>query len=160
MIGAAVLAAGPAEAGAEALCAETLQDVLGVDGIDRVLVMLGANADRVREALDLGDAEPVVCREWSEGRAALLRTAAAELSDAEAIVVVDGGSPPVPGAVAAVLAHPAGDHAAVCATCDGRRELPAVLERRLFPTLATFRGDTVLRDLLANVAVADVEVGS
>lgn len=168
MIGGLVLAAGAgrrfgstkqlAPLGGRPLLEHAIWAMLAVPAIARVLVILGADADRVRNGVEMGDAEPVVCREWQEGMAASLRTGVAELDDAEAVVVTLGDQPGVtPQVIATVLDHMPGDHAAVRAVYDASPGHPVLLKRRLFPTIATLRGDTGARDLLANVRVREVE---
>lgn len=63
------------------------------DVCDRVVVVLGARADEVREALGLGDT--VVCPDWEQGIFASLQCGLAALGDAsyDAVIVALGDQP-------------------------------------------------------------------
>jgi CTP:molybdopterin cytidylyltransferase MocA len=71
LIGGVVLAAGGAsrfgsskqlaELDGMPLLQHAVDAILAVPAIDPVVVVLGAQAERVREAVDFGDALPVVC---------------------------------------------------------------------------------------------------
>ena len=83
MIGGVVLAAGGAsrfgspkqlaELDGVPLLQHAIDAMLAVPAIDPVVVVLGAEAQRVREAVDFGEAQIVVCGDWAEGMAASLR---------------------------------------------------------------------------------------
>jgi molybdenum cofactor cytidylyltransferase len=125
-----------------------------------VVVTLGHDADRIRHAVDLGAAEPVLVPDWREGQAASLRAGvAAVAADADAVVVLLGDQPRLPaGAIDRVLAA-RGDALAVRATHAGVPGHPVVIERALFDGVLTLRGDVGARDLLARHRVSEVEMG-
>jgi CTP:molybdopterin cytidylyltransferase MocA len=128
----------------------------GAPGLERVVVVLGARADEVLAASDLGDAEPVVCAEWEEGQAASLRTGVAALADADAVVVVLADQPTLsPDAVRRVLdaarAEPSAP--AVRATYGGEPGHPVVLRSALFREVARLRGDQGARALIDGIAL-------
>ena len=58
-------------------------------GLERVVVVLGHEAERIRAAVDLGRAEVVIAEGWDEGQAASLRTGVRAAGDAEAAVVLE-----------------------------------------------------------------------
>src|SRR3954451_1097465 len=90
-------------------------------GVERIAVVLGAYADRIREEADLGRAEVVMCNEWEEGQAASLRCAVTHftLTPIPALLVLLGDEPDIPPeSIRRVLA--AGSTAAVRATYAGR----------------------------------------
>ncbi len=170
MIGGVILAAGAgrrfgsakqlADLDGRPLLGHAVRAMSAVPAIERIVVVLGANADEIRGRVDLLDAEPLVSREWDEGIAASLRTGVAELSAAEAVVVTLGDQPTItPQVIAGVLDHRDGERPAVRATYNGQPGHPVVLERRLFPTVGRLRGDTGARDLLVNVDVREWECG-
>jgi molybdenum cofactor cytidylyltransferase len=64
-----------------------------VPAIDRIVVVLGAHADEVRERVDFGTAEPVVCEDWAQGMSASLRTGIDALAGAQTIIVTLGDQP-------------------------------------------------------------------
>ncbi|HEX3318168.1 MAG TPA: nucleotidyltransferase family protein [Solirubrobacteraceae bacterium] len=129
------------------------------EGIDRVVVVLGHDAERIRAAVDLGRAKAVVADGWREGQAASLRAGVQAAGDAEALVVLLGDQPRLTSdAVGRVLAA-RGEHAAVRARYSGVPGHPVVLEHALFADLLRLRGDMGARDLLAHHRVADVDMG-
>jgi molybdenum cofactor cytidylyltransferase len=135
--------------------------ILGVPAIDPVVVVLGAAADRVREAVDLGDAREVACPDWEEGMAASLRCGIAEVGDADWVVVTLGDQPRVTSQViaaimdVAVAAPPGVD--AVRAVYDGVPGHPVALSRAMLPGVAKLRGDVGARELLGSARVRTFE---
>jgi len=125
-----------------------------------IVVVLGAEADLVREGVDLHGAEPIVCDEWQEGQSASLRTGveALERAGAEAVVVTLGDQPQIAArAIAAVVAARApGQADAVRATYAGKPGHPVLLERALFDPVCELRGDVGAREVLRAARVTDV----
>jgi molybdenum cofactor cytidylyltransferase len=129
------------------------------EGLDRVVVVLGHDAERVRAALDLSRAEVVLAEDWEEGQAASLRAGVVTAADADAVVVLLGDQPRLPpDAIARVLAA-RGDHAAVRVTHDGAPGHPVVLEHALLDDVLRLRGDMGARELLERHRVEAVEMG-
>ena len=129
-----------------------------VPAIERIVVVLGAAADEISERVDLGAAEPVVCRDWEEGIAASLRAGVAALADAEAIVVTLGDQPLItPQVIAAILDQIDSRQPAARATYDGRPGHPVLIKRQLYGAVAGLRGDAGARELLASVGVRELE---
>ena len=125
--------------------------------LDRVVVVLGAQAGEIKASVDLHGAQAVICRGWEEGQAASLRAGIAALGGAGAAVVALGDQPRISArAVERVLAARSPEALAVRATYDGKPEHPVVLERVLFDAIARLRGDEGARTLLGGVAVRDV----
>ena len=128
--------------------------------VEPVTVVLGADADAIRAAVDMHGAEPIVCHEWDEGQSASLRMGidALERAGAEAVVVTLGDQPRIAArAIAAVVAARApGEADAVRATYDGRPGHPVLLERSLFDAVHDLRGDTGARAVLGSARVVDV----
>jgi len=132
--------------------------------VDRVVVALGGAADAVLERVDLGRAEPLVVEGWAAGMGHVLASTLAQAGDDwEAVVVLLGDQPLVPGrAVARVVeAWRAGAGPVVTATYGGRPGHPKLFDRRLLPDLLRLTGDTGARGLLATHPdrVHRVEVG-
>jgi CTP:molybdopterin cytidylyltransferase MocA len=114
-----------------------------VPALERIVVVLGAHADRVLREVDLGRAEPVVCERWADGQAASLRCGLEALAGAGAVVVLLGDQPLVtPQVIARLAAAPPGSRAAY----GGVPGHPAVLGPRLVRRALRLRGDTGLRD--------------
>ena len=125
--------------------------------LDRVVVVLGAQAEQVRAGVDLHAAQVVICPDWEEGQAASLRAGIAALTAASAAVVVLGDQPRISArAVERVLGERSPEALAVRATYDAKPGHPVVLERALFGAISRLRGDDGARALLGGVAVRDV----
>jgi molybdenum cofactor cytidylyltransferase len=137
--------------------------MVDVFAIERAVVVLGANADEVAEAVDFRSAEPVVCPAWREGMAASLRCGVEALGDVDWAVVTLGDQPRItPQVIAWVCdeAAAAGDWiAAVRTTYDGVPGHPVALSRWLLDEVRTLRGDVGARELLAAHPVITVEAG-
>lgn len=132
--------------------------------VDRVVVALGGAADAVLEQVDLGRAEPLVVDGWAAGMGHVLASTLARAGDDwEAVVVLLGDQPLVPGAAVArvVEAWRAGAGPVVTAIYGGRPGHPRLFDRSLLSDLLRLTGDTGARDLLATHPdrVHRVEVG-
>ena len=132
--------------------------------VDRVVVALGGAADAVLEQVDLGRAEPLVVDGWAAGMGHVLASTLAKAGDDwEAVVVLLGDQPLVPGgAVARVVeAWRSGAGPVVTATYGGRPGHPRLFDRGLLPHLLRLSGDAGARDLVATHPewVHRVEVG-
>lgn len=173
MIGGVVLAAGGASRFGSAkqlaeldgvpLLQHAINAVVDVFAIERTVVVLGARADDVMEAIDFRGAEPVVCPEWADGMAASLRCGVEALGDVDWAVVTLGDQPRItPQVISWVVdeAARAGDWvAAVRTTYDGEPGHPVALSRWLLDEVRTLRGDVGARELLAAHPVLTVEAG-
>jgi molybdenum cofactor cytidylyltransferase len=124
--------------------------------VDRVVVVLGANAEEIVAAVDLHGAEPLVCPRWEKGQAASLACGLGELAEADAVVVTLGDQPRMsPEAIRRVIGKRDGA-AAVRATYAGEPGHPVLLETELFDRLRDVTGDLGARNLLMSVQVLDV----
>lgn len=168
MIGGLVLAAGEgrrfggrkliAELDRRPLLEHPIEAMLAVPAIERVVVVLGADADEVAAATDLAGTESVVCDQWREGMAASLRTGIAALGDVSAAVVVLGDQPFItPQVIAAIVDQIDAPATAARAVYEGRPGHPVLIKRLLFEAVATLRGDTGARELLAEAGVRELE---
>jgi molybdenum cofactor cytidylyltransferase len=119
--------------------------------VDRVVVALGAEADRVLARVPLHGAEPRVTTRWAEGMGAVLAEAAAAVPGAAGIVVALGDQPFVTTAAVARLAAAwrAGAGPVVSAAYDGRPGHPKLFDASLLPDLTRLTGDQGARELLA-----------
>ena len=171
MIGGVVLAAGGASRFGSAkqlaeldgvpLLQHAVDAMLAVPAIDPVVVVLGADAPRVREAVDFGDASVAVCDDWQSGMAASLRCGVEAVGDCDWVIVTLGDQPRVtPQVIAAAIDHavsaPIGT-AAVRATYAGVPGHPVALGRAILPHVAELRGDVGARELLGSATVRAFE---
>jgi nicotine blue oxidoreductase len=106
-------------------------------GTDLSVVVLGAYAEEIEAAVELGDALVVRAPDWERGPAASLRAGLAALpADVEAALVTLGDEPDVPAAAAArLLAGRRPGLAALRASYAGRPGHPVLIERGLFARL-------------------------
>lgn len=161
-----VLAAGSASRfGSQKLLADLagrplLEHALGAMSaapVDRVVCVLGSEAEAILAAVDMKRAEPVVCPDWREGQAASLRTGVDALSDADVIVVTLGDQPLITAdAIRRVIAGRDPGAAATRAAYKGVPGHPVLLERRIFGELLGVHGDVGARDLLNQLDVSAV----
>lgn len=173
MIGGVVLAAGGAsrfgspkqlaELDGRPLLQHAVDAMLAVPAVDRVVVVLGAEARRVGEAVDFGVAHTVVAEDWADGMAASLCRGVEAVGDCDWVVVTLGDQPRVtPHVIAAAVERavsaPPGT-AALRATYDGAPGHPVALGRGMLPRLATLSGDVGARDLLDGADVMTFEAG-
>ena len=111
-------------------------------GLDDLVVVLGARADQVREAVELGDSRVVVCPRWGDGQAASLRwglDALAPEIDAAMVVLGDG-----PGLMPAAIERLRATHlerpqSVLAADYGQGRSHPVVLPRTVWPLLPSGR---------------------
>jgi molybdenum cofactor cytidylyltransferase/nicotine blue oxidoreductase len=141
------------------LLEHAVRAMLAVPSISPVVVVLGAHAREVRDAVDLDGADVVVCEDWADGQSASLRAGVAALGEVEAAVITLGDQPFItPQVIAGVLDH-RGRHLAVRATYDGKPGHPVLLERRLLDHVTELEGDVGARELLDGDHVLPWEVG-
>jgi molybdenum cofactor cytidylyltransferase len=123
--------------------------------LDRVLVVLGASASRIRDALEFGRAEVVVCPDWDTGQSASLRFGLARLTDADKVVVTLGDAPLM---TSAVIERFAGEPPGTRAVYDGRPGHPVVLGPEQINGPTRLAGDIGARKLLQGGPV--IEMGN
>ncbi|MFG1777583.1 NTP transferase domain-containing protein [Micromonospora sp. NPDC049051] len=114
-------------------------DTMTEAGCERIVVVLGAAADQVRQTADLSRATVVINRAWGTGVGSSIRAGLAALDDEgiEAVVVVPVDMPGLTAAaVRRVVALPYPD-VLVCATYDGLRGYPMLFGRRHWSGIAT-----------------------
>lgn len=129
-------------------------------GLDPVYVVVGHDADRVRDVL--GDDVVVVDNpDHATGQASSLRAgvAAAGASTAAALVVLLADQPGIdPNLVRAVAGAHAVGHEVVRARYTDRPGHPVLFARAVWPRLTEVSGDVGARDLLEELGAAEVLV--
>lgn len=170
MIAGIVLAAGAgsrfggpkqlAELGGRPLVEHAVEALLAVPAVERIVVVLGAENELVRERAQLDEVEIVVAEDWREGMAASLRAGVAAAADADAVVITLADQPMItPQVIAAVVELGEGGAPAARATYDGAPGHPVLIKRELFAEIAELRGDSGARDLLELVGARTLECG-
>lgn len=117
-----------------------------VPELERVVVVLGAHADRLLAEVDFMRGEPVVCETWPEGQAASLRRGLGELQEASKVIVTLGDEPLI---TSETIARFVSEPPCTQAVYDGRPGHPVVLGPVQLRALLTLTGDRGARDLLA-----------
>ena len=126
-------------------------DAACASGLDEVVVVLGADADRIRSAADLGRARVVINERYADGMSTSLRAGFAALGDeVDRAVVLLGDQPDVDAALLDRLLelHAASGLPAAALDFDGLLHPPVVLARSLWRRLDDLEGDTGFRRLI------------
>jgi molybdenum cofactor cytidylyltransferase len=156
MIGGLILAAGEgsrfgreskllAELEGRPLLEHAIAAQCAVPALERVVVVLGADAEQVRAGVDFLDSEPIVCDGWREGQAASLRCGVEALGGAEKVIVTLGDEPLI---TPQVIARFVDERAPARATYDGRPGHPVSLGRKQLAAVSALTGDHGARELL------------
>jgi molybdenum cofactor cytidylyltransferase len=119
-----------------------------VPELERVVVVLGAQADAVLASVDVMRAKPVVCPSWHEGQSASLRCGIERLSDlgeVSRVIVTLGDQPRVSAELIARFVHEPPGTRAVYGGVPGH---PVVLGPVQLRAIGAVRGDRGARELL------------
>ncbi|WP_433965854.1 nucleotidyltransferase family protein [Tunturiibacter gelidiferens] len=153
-IGAVILAAGASrrlgqpkqlvKVGAENLLERSVR-VAHEAGFSPVIVVLGASAESIEAACELGDAGVLINESWSEGMGASVRVGVGALRDVDGCVLMTCD---MPGVTAAHLRNLSASGEVAGSAYDGRRGVPAYFPASLFKDLMELRGDAGAKDLL------------
>ena len=119
----------------------------GASELERVVVVLGAYAEELRQRVDFGRAAVVVCEDWHAGQAASLRRGLSELSDASKVIVTLGDEPLI---TSELVARFAGESPGARAMYNGRPGHPVVLGADQIRSVMSLHGDRGARDLLGD----------
>jgi CTP:molybdopterin cytidylyltransferase MocA len=127
-------------------------------GCRPVVVVLGAEAERIRAACALGDAVVAINQRWSEGMATSIRCGLAALSsDAGGALLMTCDQP----AVTAVHLRALMATGEVTASkYAGRRGVPAYFPAAWFAALSKLAGDAGARELLRDVRTVELAGGA
>ena len=134
-------------------------DAMLAAGLERVIVVLGHDADAIRARVDFGAAEVVIAEDWADGQAASLRRGLAAAGAADAVVITLGDQPFITPAVISAAVAELGEHDAVRAVYDGKPGHPVVLGSRVLAAVPELEGDAGARELLARFRVRKWEAG-
>jgi CTP:molybdopterin cytidylyltransferase MocA len=127
--------------------------------LDRVIVVLGHDADAIRARVDFGTAEVVVAQDWDDGQAASLRRGLLAAGDADAVVVTLGDQPFITPRVIGAALEQLDGFDAVRAMYAGEPGHPVVLGPAVLAAAAELQGDQGARELLARFRVNRWEAG-
>ena len=127
-----------------------------VGRIERLVVVLGANAEVIRPRIEFGRAALTICSDWREGRSASLRAGLGAFERApDALIICLGDQPRVSAAVIdRVIAEGLAAGAPAARASYGRRlGHPVLLRAPLVARISQLRGDGVARPLLSGCPV-------
>jgi len=127
-----------------------------VTDLDRVVVVLGADAELLLARVPFGRAERVICAGWREGQSASLRYGVEALGGAEKIVVTLGDQPMItPEMVERLIRAPAGSRA----TYHGKPGHPVVLGPQHVREIERLTGDEGARAILNGPLIETADLG-
>jgi CTP:molybdopterin cytidylyltransferase MocA len=130
------------------------------NAVERVVVVLGHDADEIQARIDFGSAEVVVCDDWARGQGFSLRRGVAALAGADAVVITLGDQPFItPQVISGALAQLDEPFDAVRAVYEGAPGHPVVLGPRVLAAVDELEGDAGARELLARFSVRKWEAG-
>ena len=137
------------------LLEHALLAMAGARSVEEVVVVLGAHAQAILDAVELHGARAVLATDWAEGQSASLRAGVAALAERVGAITITLGDQPAmtPAAIDAVVGARDGESLAVRATWAGRPGHPVLLERALFAKVNELRGDEGARGLLEHARV-------
>lgn len=141
------------------LLEHALEAMLAVEGLERMIVVLGHAADEIRARVDFGGADVVIAEDWADGQAASLRRGLAAAGDADAVVVTLGDQPFITAQVIAGALDQLEGFDAVRAVYDGTPGHPVVLGPPVLAAAGELRGDQGARELLSRFSVRKWEAG-
>lgn len=126
-------------------------------GCDPVIVVLGAEAAKIRERCSFEGAKIFVHEEWAEGMGASVRAGVSALkTDVDGCIIAVCDMPAVSSDHLRELMKPR----EITASCyAGRHGVPAYFPRSTFAQLMELRGDTGARDLLKNTRAVELTGG-
>ena len=119
--------------------------------LDEVIVVLGAEARSIRDAVDMGRAHVIVNENYADGMSTSLRAGVGALGgDVDRAVVILGDQPDVDASLINLLLDAQASSALPAAALDfdGLLHPPVVLARELWTRIDEMRGDVGLRQLL------------
>jgi CTP:molybdopterin cytidylyltransferase MocA len=123
-----------------------------VEELDRVLVVLGANAELIARTIRLGRAQAAVCVDWDAGLSASLRLGMHALAEFDRVIVTLADQPLIDANLIRRFVHePAGTRAAY----NGRPGHPVVLGNEHRAAIDQLSGDQGARALLAHARLIE-----
>jgi len=134
-------------------------DAMLAAGLDRVIVVLGHDADAIRARVDFGAAEVVIAEDWADGQAASLRRGLAAAGAADAVVITLGDQPFITPQVIGAALDQLDGYDAVRALYGDLPGHPVVLGRAVLDAAGGLRGDQGARELLADFRVHQWQAG-
>lgn len=136
-----------AELDGRALLEHVIEAACALSELQRIVVVLGSDAQCLRDAIDFKRAEPIVCPGWSRGMSESLRYGVATLQPVERVMVLLGDAPTVTPELLRRFVAAAPGARAVYQGVPGH---PVLLGRAQLDRLAGIDGDRGARRLLTD----------
>lgn len=150
-----------ADFGGKPLLAHAINAAIGTPELDRVVVVVGAYADEIKEAVNPGRAQWIECRDWPSGLSASLRCGLRAIADATVAVVLLGDQPQITSpAISAVLDALGPDAIAARAVYGDKPGHPVAFRDELFDRLQRLEGDRGAQAVLNQAGVIAVDCSS
>lgn len=130
---------------------QVVVETVCASSLDQVAVVLGAHAEEIRAALDLGRAEVVLSPDYHSGLSASLRAGVAALGpEVDRAMIVLGDQPDISADLLDRLLalHTSSGREAAALSLEGVLHPPVVLSRRLWGELESLRGDVGCRAVI------------
>jgi CTP:molybdopterin cytidylyltransferase MocA len=135
-----------ADLGGRPLLYWALEAQCAVTELERIVLVLGARAEEILAAVELGRAEAVICSDWAVGQSASLKTGMRALAGSDTVIVTLGDQPLITAdTIRRFLGQPAGTRALY----KGRPGHPVVLGREQIAAIESLSGDSGARGLLS-----------
>lgn len=128
-------------------------------GCDPVVVVLGANAERIQARCRLDDAKILVREDWSSGMGGSVAAGVAAVGDAEGCIVMTCDMPAVSVAHLRALAESGSGGEIVASSYAHRSGVPAYFPSSRFDELRNLGGDRGARALLEGVSGVELDGG-
>ena len=150
------------EIGGVPLIVRTVEAALGVVAIDQVIVVLGANADRIRPLLEPLEVTLIETSAWPDGLSQSIRTAVntieARLPGTGAALFTLCDQPHLDSAALTEItaAGSASTSSVVAAKYDNHPGAPCLIDRRHFDFLKKLEGDEGARSLFQKISPEDL----
>jgi len=129
-------------------------------GCSPVVVVLGAEADKIRAQCNLSDAVIVINHDWRQGMASSIRQGVCSLgsiaNDMDGVVLMACDQPAVTSQHLQALMH---SRKVTASAYARRRGVPAYLPAAAFAQLIQLRGDAGARNLLRDADTVELEGG-
>ncbi|MFH5883943.1 NTP transferase domain-containing protein [Halalkalibaculum sp. DA3122] len=129
-------------------------DIIGPFEFNPSVVVLGANADQIREATDLAQVTAVYNEHWSEGIASSIRLGVTESlklnSSLQGILFLLSDQPYVSGELIQELVntHKSGEQRITACRYKQNVGVPAIFGKRFFPGLQKLTGDVGAKKII------------
>jgi molybdenum cofactor cytidylyltransferase len=149
-----------AELGGRPLLEHAIRAQCAVPRLDRVVVVLGAQAEEILSRVELRRAEPVLCPEWEEGQSASLRCGVRAVTKlgADRVIVTLGDEPLI---TPALIERFVDEQPGARAVYNGRPGHPVLLASEQLSAISELTGDRGARTLIQHgPAVECARLGS